>query len=188
MNILSKRIIFGAALVAATSLALAQPPAEKLNRSPAASVSHLHASVAVSGQVTPEEIPELRERGFTTIISLRPDGEGADQPPSAVMAAAARENGMRFAYVPVAPGGIPDSAVAALDKALADNPGQVLLYCRSGKRAARTWALVEASRTSGMDGRAILAAMRAGGQSADDLGGEIAQRISQRASVVAGQK
>ncbi len=184
MNIFSKRVLFGAAIFVGFSLVLAQPLYEKLNRPPPARVHQLHANIAVSEQLRPEELPELMERGFTTIIDLRPDGEAIDQPPSAVMATVARANRMKFVYVPVPQGGIPDSAIAALDKALTEHPGQVLLYCRSGKRAARTWGLVEASRAGGMDGRAILTAIKVSGQSADDLSEDIAKRIAKRTSPV----
>lgn len=186
MNLHSKRVLFGAALLAGMSLVLAKPAYERIKRPPPARVSQLHANLAVAEQLRPEELPELRERGFTTIIALRPDGEAAGQPPSPVMAAAARANRLNFVYVPVPQGAIPDSAVAALGKALANEPGQVLMYCRSGKRAARTWALVEASRAGGMDGPAILAAVKVSGQSADDLTDDIAKRIATRAAMVEG--
>lgn len=181
MNMSSKRFIFGAALLAGIGLALAGPVYDRLTRLPPAKVKPLNGDIAVSEQLKPQELPELRERGFRTIIDLRPDGEAIGQASSAEMHQAASATGMQFSYVPVPHGQIPDSAVAALDKALANSSGPVLLYCRSGKRAARTWGLVEASRSSGMDGKAILTAIRASGQSADDLSEDIARRIAQRA-------
>ena len=167
-------VVAGAALVFSTgSLAGVQP-------SPAAKVSQLTERFAVAGQITPDQLADLKARGYTTIISLRPDGEGADQPSSEQMQAAARSNSMSFAYVPVTPGAIPDSAVDALNKATADTSGKVLMYCRSGSRAARTWGLVEASRPDGADAQAIMAAVKASGQSADDLREAISQRVSAR--------
>ena len=87
---------------------------------------------------------------------------------------------MALALVPVAPGAIPNSAVSALTEALAAEPGKVMLYCRSGSRAARTWSLFEASHSGGADAEAILAAVKASGQSADDLRTAIAGRVSAR--------
>ena len=55
----------------------------------------------------------------------------------------------------------------ALDEARPEGP--VLIYCRSGKRAARTWALVEAQRVNGMSTDEIIRAVRAAGQEANDL-------------------
>ncbi|MFX5521947.1 hypothetical protein ABTD78_22020, partial [Acinetobacter baumannii] len=77
-------------------------------------------------------------------------------------------------------GDIPDRAVTELGQALADKSGEVLLYCRSGRRAARTWSLLEASRPNGLKTQAILAAVKESGQSADDLESAIEQRIRQR--------
>jgi protein tyrosine phosphatase (PTP) superfamily phosphohydrolase (DUF442 family) len=57
----------------------------------------------------------------------------------------------------------------------------VLLYCRSGRRAARTWSLVEASRADGMDVAQIIAAVKEGGQEADDLKDALEQRVAARA-------
>lgn len=188
MNLFSKRVLFGLAILAGMSLVLARPLYEKFSRPPPAKVHHLHANISVSEQLKPEEIPELRERGFATIIDLRPDGEAVGQASSAEMASAARAKRMQFVYVPVPHGAIPDSAVAALDKALENSSGDVLLYCRSGKRAARTWGLVEASHVGGMDGRAILAAIKTGGQNADDLSEDVARRIAARRSPVLAEK
>lgn len=147
-----------------------------------AKITALTERFSVSGQISPDQLADLKARGYTTIIALRPDGEGPDQPSAAQMNDAARSNGMAFAYVPVAPGAIPDTAVAALGQAIALNSGKVLLYCRSGSRAARTWSLVEASRFGGADTDAILAAVKAGGQSADDLRAAIANRVSLRSA------
>ena len=180
----SKRLLFGAAILVGMSLVLAQPLYRKLMRPPPVHITQLYDNVSVSEQLKPQDMPGLSERGFIAIIDLRPDGEAADQTPSTVMETAARAGQMDFVYVPVAHGAIPDSAVAALDKALQAYRSPVLLYCRSGKRAARTWALVEASRAGGMTAQAILETVKAGGQSADDLSEDIARRIAKRPSTV----
>lgn len=141
---------------------------------------NLTPDIAVSEQLKLNAVHLLRAKGYATIIDLRPDGEAQDQPLAAVVARAAESNRMHFAYVPVPHGEIPESAVAGLEKALAENPKPILLYCRSGRRAARTWSLVEASRPGGLDAAAILSAVKNTGQTADDLSGAIAQRIAQR--------
>lgn len=145
-----------------------------------ATITPLTERFSVSGQVSPDQLADLKARGYTAIIALRPDGEAPGQPSAAQVSEAARGNGMTFAFVPVAPGPIPDAAVAALSQAIAENPGKVLLYCRSGSRAARTWSLFEASRAGGADADAIVAAVKASGQSADDLRGAIDERVAAR--------
>ena len=148
--------------------------------SPDIKTNQLIRNISVTEQIQLDAIPQLKRQGYATIIDLRPDGEAADQPSSGAVDEAARNNGLHFAYVPVSHGEIPDSAVIALDQAIANSPKPILLYCRSGRRAARTWSLVEASRPNGLDEKAILAAVNASGQSAEDLTPVIAQRIANR--------
>jgi uncharacterized protein (TIGR01244 family) len=175
------RRAFNRAIVAGVALALTAGAFGATDAAVPAKVSPLTERFAVAGQITAAQLAELKARGYTTIIALRPDGEGGpEQPSAAQMGDAARSNGMAFAYVPVSPGAIPDTAVAALRQAIAGDSGKVLLYCRSGSRAARTWGLVEATRPGGMDADAIVAAVKASGQSADDLRGAIAGRVSAR--------
>jgi len=149
-------------------------------RDPASPPHKLTADLWVSEQLTPEAPPALKAKGFATIIDLRPDGEVDNQPTAAAVESAARANNMSFFYVPVSHGAIPDEAVTALSKAISSSPKPVLLYCRSGARAARTWSLVEASRPDGLDADAIQTAVKAAGQSADDLNAAIMQRIAHR--------
>lgn len=136
--------------------------------------------VWVSEQLRPNAIPEAKARGFATIIDLRPDGEAANQPSSAAMEEAARANALAFAYVPVPHGDIPEDAVTVLGERIASSPKPILLYCRSGRRAVRTWSLAEASRPSGLAPEQIEAAARSAGQSAEDLDAGIRQRIAAR--------
>lgn len=168
-----RSVVFASVYLALTAAAHAGTAAQ-------AKIAALTERFSISGQVSADQLADLKARGYTTIISLRPDGETPDQPSAAQMRDAARSHGMAFAFVPVAPGAIPDSAVAALTEAVAADPGKVLLYCRSGSRAARTWSLVEASRPGGADADVILAAVKASGQSADDLLPAIAERIFAR--------
>jgi len=147
--------------------------------------ARLTTGIAVTEQIQLKAIPYLPAEGFATVIDLRPDGEAADEPPAVVVESAVHASRMNFAYVPVPHGDIPAGAVTALARAMAENPKPILLYCRSGRRAARTWSLVEASRSDGLDAADILAAVKAGGQSAEDLDTAIAARIANR-SVAAG--
>lgn len=139
----------------------------------------LTAGIDVTTQLKREDIGALGRR-YRVVIDLRPDGEAPDQPPSGEMAADARRHGMSFSYIPVPHGDIPDAAVAQLKTALEESPGEVLLYCRRGKRAARTWALAEASRPDGLAVGAILAAVMGAGQDADDLRGRLQQSVDAR--------
>lgn len=148
---------------------------------PRVAAHYLYDNVWVTNQIGPDSIARYKAQGFSTVIDLRPDGEAADQPSSSAMAAAARANGVRFAYVPVPHGAIPEATPKALGQELTDTSTPVLLYCRSGSRAARTWALMEASRPDGANAETILQSVRRVGQSADDLAVELNRRVAMRA-------
>ena len=51
----------------------------------------ISSGLSVSPQITPDEIAEIKAAGFRSIISNRPDGEGADQPAFDEIESAARE-------------------------------------------------------------------------------------------------
>jgi len=139
-------------------------------------------NVWVSEQISPSQLRQLRGQQFGAVVDLRPDGEVANQPSSNAMAQAAGEAGLAFTYDPVPHGDVPDSAVTGLQRALVSQHQSVLLYCRSGRRAARTWALAEASTVGGMDAASIKDAVRRVGQSVDDLQIQIDDRIAARPS------
>lgn len=173
----------GLVLVAAAVSRLTTPTAQQGRVSPPRAE---HASfvlgpgVSVRDQLTLAEVARLKDGGVRTIIDLRPDGEAPDQPAAGAVGAAARAAGLGFAYVPTPHGDILDTVVEDLARAMAVAEQPVLLYCRSGKRAARVWALAEASRPGGASPEVIAAAVRGAGQPVDDLLTRITQRAASR--------
>jgi uncharacterized protein (TIGR01244 family) len=145
-------------------------------------------SVFISSQLKPENVSYLRRRRINAIVDLRPDGEAADEPSHTEMEAAARQNGMRFYYVPVPHESIPPAAVEALAIALRDDTQETVLYCRSGRRAARAFALVQASRQGGPALAEILSLVQNAGFSADDLRDDINRRIASRTALAETKK
>ena len=137
-------------------------------------------NVFITSQLAPENLPALRYQRIHTLVDIRPDGESRDQTPSTEIASASVRNRLDFHYIPVPHENIPDDAVAALDGVLAQGPYRTVLYCRSGRRAVRTFALARASQPDGPSADAILAMAHTAGFSADDLRVDIARRISQR--------
>jgi sulfide:quinone oxidoreductase len=95
----------------------------------------------VAGQIRPEEVAEIKARGFRSIICNRPDGEAPDQPDFAEIEAAARAEGLAVAFVPVVSGQITDEDVEKFRAALADLPEPVFAYCRSGGRCQNLWMM-----------------------------------------------
>jgi uncharacterized protein (TIGR01244 family) len=182
MSKFGKRWFFLAGFLLAMGYMIGSAAYSRWNRVQPIEAHALTPTVSVSEQVSLASVASAGRQGYTTVVDLRPDGEAADQPSSEEIGKAVRDQGLRFFYVPVPHGDIPDTAVAQLNTALAGNDGRVLLYCRSGKRAARTWSLVEASRPNGMEPASILAAVKAAGQSSDDLESAIQKRFAQRAT------
>lgn len=147
----------------------------------------LRDGISIREQVTVADIAGIKAQGIRAIVDLRPDGEAADQPSSAVVGEAAHAAGMSFAYVPTPRGEIPEAVVAELGRILATTERPILIYCRSGTRAARSWALAEASRSGGAKVWEISAAVKSAGQSVDDILGQIETRVAARPAQPAAQ-
>lgn len=136
--------------------------------------------VFVRDQIKLDTVGALNGEGYRTIVNLRPNGEEPGQPTSAAVADAAAKAGLSYVYIPTPHGDIPDSVVEEMARTLAASGRPAVLYCRSGKRAARVWALAEASRADGPTAAEIVSAVKAAGQTVDDLLPRIEKRISSR--------
>lgn len=152
---------------------------QKRESLPTVAYKELVRGIWVTSQVSPDDIRAGKLRGVRALVDLRPDGEEADQPSSTQVADAAKAAGIGFDYVPVPHGAIPDEAVASL-RATLNGRGPILLYCRSGSRAARTWALGEASDARGLPEAAIREAVARAGFSTKDIDTAIDARIAAR--------
>jgi sulfide:quinone oxidoreductase len=136
-------------------------------------IKKLTPDISVSPQILPEDVAELAEQGFKSIVSNRPDGESADQPDYAEIESEAKARGLEVRYLPIVAGKMTDEDVAAFRQALDELPGPVLAYCRSGTRCAAAWALAEAGERPVDD---ILAATRNAGFDMSALAPRIASR------------
>lgn len=161
MKPLRKRTLFAGSVLLGVLLTAAGLAYNHWTRPAPLTIRPLAPGIALSAQIQPLAVATVKAQGYATLIDLRPDGEAADQPPAAAIAAAAHAQNMAFAYIPVPHGEIPASAVTTLANALATQPRPILLYCRSGRRAARTWSLAEAARPGGLPAPAILDAVKA---------------------------
>jgi uncharacterized protein (TIGR01244 family) len=121
-------------------------------------IRRLDDKTSVSGQLRPEEIAGLAERGISMVVNNRPDGEEPGQPLAADIEAAAEAAGLSYRHVPIIRGIGPADVAAMRDALRAAGDGQTLAFCRSGNRSALAWAL----------------AMREDGASAE----EIAQKVT----------
>ena len=121
----------------------------------------LNDRLAVGPQIRPEDVPALKDAGFTYIINNRPDGEEPGQPEGATIEAAAQQAGIAYAAIPVTSAGFSEPQVAAMRELLEEANGTVLAYCRSGTRSTFLWSLAQASM--GADPDQIVAAARGAG-------------------------
>lgn len=95
-----------------------------------------------------EEIGDLADRGYRSIISNRPDGEAPDQPAWTEVKSAALARGMEAVHIPVVASQIKEADVRAFQDALERLPKPIAAFCRTGTRSTLLWALAnEASLT-----------------------------------------
>lgn len=107
-------------------------------------IRRLTETYAVSPQITPEDVADLRAAGFTTVISNRPDAEVPPELNAAAMRAAVEAAGMRFVHNPVVGASLGTAQVEAQGRAIAESEGPVFAFCASGNRSSIVWALSQA--------------------------------------------
>ena len=182
----SKWKLFFASILLTMSLMLGSSylhrPGSRFSNTP--KMKRIAHDIFLSSQLWPRNLPVLKRRDIKTIVDVRPDGEAADQPPSAEMKALAERNGLNFYYIPAPHEGIPNDAVKALDRALTPDALPAILYCRTGRRAVRLFAMVQASRIDGPGSEAIVQMVRGAGVFRGRTGGQgkLSYRLSQRKS------
>jgi uncharacterized protein (TIGR01244 family) len=99
----------------------------------------LTASIAVSEQITPENVADIAAAGYKVLVNNRPDGEEANQPASAEIAAAAQAAGLEYHYLPITAGNFPGPDFGRMRSLLDDTVRPVLAFCRSGTRCTNLW-------------------------------------------------
>ncbi len=99
--------------------------------------------ISITGQITPDQVPMIAENGFKTIINNRPDGEEANQPTSAEIAAAAEKAGLVYEEISFAGNELNQTHVEAFADFFNQAEQPVLIYCRTG---ARSTGIYEAAK------------------------------------------
>ncbi|MFN4329346.1 MAG: TIGR01244 family sulfur transferase [Limnobacter sp.] len=104
------------------------------------SLRKLSDDVAVCGQIRPEDMKQVRELGFKTVINNRPDFEEPGQPLHAEIEASATAEGLAVHYLPLAAGMYPSQELLDQFKAVFDAAEKpVLAFCRSGNRSGQIY-------------------------------------------------
>jgi len=109
----------------------------------------LEEDFAVSGQISPEDVPILAARGFRTIVNNRPDGEAPGQPEGAAIADAAAAAGLAYRAIPVSQ--LTADAVEETRRTLEEADGPIFAFCAAGTRSTYLWALARSQQGRGAD-------------------------------------
>lgn len=95
----------------------------------------LTKSLAVTGQIYPQDLAAIAAMGFKSVVCNRPDNEhGPNQPPAADIETAAQAQGLSFAWLPVSPQGGGAEDADEMGKLLASLPAPILSFCKTGGR------------------------------------------------------
>lgn len=117
----------------------------------------LSPNVTALPQPSVDDIAELANRGYRSVIGNRPEGEAPDQPKWTDLKAAAAARGMEAVQIPEVASQINDADVRAFAEAMERLPKPIAAFCRTGTRSALLWALAnDASLT--VDERIAIAA------------------------------
>jgi len=114
-------------------------------------LKRINDHVSVSGQIRPEDVATLKSLGFATIVNNRPDGEAADQPDGAEIAAAAQAAGLAYHAIPLGREGVNPDLVERTRAVIEGSDGPVFCFCRSGTRSTTLWALSQAGQADAKD-------------------------------------
>jgi uncharacterized protein (TIGR01244 family) len=95
--------------------------------------------IAVSEQLTPEDIPAIVAAGYQFVINNRPDNEVEGQPSSAEIEAAAVAAGLDYYHFPVTASDFPGPDVEQMAQLFHDEAKPVLAFCRTGTRCTNLW-------------------------------------------------
>ena len=103
----------------------------------------LDEKTLIGGQISPEDVAELKALGVTLVVNNRPDGEDEGQPAGADIEAAAKAAGLDYRHVPIARGMGPSDIEAMREAINSAGDGKLFAFCRSGNRSTLAWAVAK---------------------------------------------
>ncbi len=98
---------------------------------------------AAKGQILSQEMSEIANLGFKTVINNRPDGEEMGQPVNDDLKAAAEAAGLSYVFIPMTLPTLSPALVTQHHMAIEASDGPVFAFCRSGTRSTILWALTQ---------------------------------------------
>jgi uncharacterized protein (TIGR01244 family) len=137
------RFAIVAGLIAVACLMAMPVLAQQVSKEPVAGITNLarlETTVACSGAITVDAVPEIKKMGFVSIINLRESSEpGANVEKEE---AAAKAVGLRYFHVPFN-GSSPDPKAADqfLSAITTSGAEPAFIHCGGGNRAATMWLI-----------------------------------------------
>ena len=129
--------------------------------------TYLTPDFAFGPQITPEDIEQLRDVGFASILNARPDDEFGEYMDSAIARKQAEKHGMAYGHCPTESHSVFEpSNIDCFEQAMATLPKPVFAHCKSGTRATILWALVVARHREVED---VIKTLRAVGEELEFL-------------------
>ena len=123
----------------------------------------LTENLAVSAQISLDDVEQIAAAGYKVLINNRPDGEDSHQPAGALIATAAEAAGMEYHHIPITAASFPGPDLDAISDLFDDPSHPVLAFCRSGTRCANLWV-------AGVADFDLASAMKVASQCGFDLG------------------
>ena len=125
--------------------------------------------VAVCGQLQPGDMAEIAAAGYVAVVNNRPDGEAMfGQPRTADLRTAAETAGLVFLDLPFSGPRATPEQVRAFNALLAEKPGRIVAFCKSGMRSALLWGTTAIAGGRSLED--VLAAATRAGQNLDAVG------------------
>ncbi|MEP3047079.1 MAG: TIGR01244 family sulfur transferase [Roseibium sp.] len=104
----------------------------------------INKQLSVSPQITVNDLTDVVQQGFRSVICNRPDGEASDQPTFDEIERSAKRLGLEIRYQPIVPGKVSDQDAEDFGDLLNALPKPIFAYCRTGTRSATLWSLSQA--------------------------------------------
>lgn len=99
-------------------------------------------AISVAGQIQPDEMRQLAEQGFRSVICNRPDNEEPGQPSWQSLATAAQQAGLEAEHIPVGGTFTIEDQAQAFANAIETMPKPILAFCRTGNRSGMLYKAV----------------------------------------------
>jgi uncharacterized protein (TIGR01244 family) len=117
-------------------------------------INPVSSQFSTTAQISLEDIEQIAQQGYKTIVNFRPDNEGGEtQPKSADLEAKAKSLGLSYVYIPVIPNQIQPEQVNKLAAILGSEPAPILGFCRTGNRANNVYQQAH-NLTTNVEGQA----------------------------------